>query len=206
MRSHTSLVCWWQCLPHTADHQISAWAGLYPCDFPDCFYCEYDPTLCGKHDLPYFKSFRKNKSYSPQVRPQYDLCTDCRKLHTNLPDRFERSGRIFPVRSCLGNRTDRHYRKNLLVTCPKWFSSVLYISMGWVCVLAFTQIVNSLSPAAFGWAPGRRYHLHCRRHHLCFESSAVRAKHKNFGSHEIFHLFVMAGSACHFILMYVYIA
>ena len=32
------------------------------------------------------------------------------------------------------------------------------------------------------------------------------AKHKNFGSHEIFHLFVMAGSACHFILMYVYIA
>ena len=66
-----------------------------------CFYCEYDPTLCGKHDLPYFKSFRKNKSYSPQVRPQYDLCTDCRKLHTNLPDRFERSGRIFPVRSCL---------------------------------------------------------------------------------------------------------
>lgn len=37
------------------------------------------------------------------------------------------------------------------ITCPKWFSSVLYISMGWVCVLAFTQIVNSLSPAAFGW-------------------------------------------------------
>ena len=36
------------------------------------------------------------------------------------------------------------------ITCPKWFSSVLYISMGWVCVLAFTQIVNSLSPAAFG--------------------------------------------------------
>ncbi|MDY3343208.1 MAG: hemolysin III family protein, partial [Lachnospiraceae bacterium] len=26
--------------------------------------------------------------------------------------------------------------------------------------------------------------------------------HKNFGSHEIFHLFVMGGSACHFVTMF----
>lgn len=37
------------------------------------------------------------------------------------------------------------------VTCPKWVSSVLYIAMGWVCVLAFTQILNSLPAAAFNW-------------------------------------------------------
>ena len=37
------------------------------------------------------------------------------------------------------------------INCPKWFSSALYITMGWVCVLAFTQIINSLPPAAFGW-------------------------------------------------------
>ena len=41
--------------------------------------------------------------------------------------------------------------KAFWITCPKWFSSILYISMGWVCVLAFTQILNALSPAAFGW-------------------------------------------------------
>ena len=29
--------------------------------------------------------------------------------------------------------------------------------------------------------------------------------HKNFGSHEIFHLFVMAGSICHVICMYTYV-
>ena len=55
-----------------------------------------------------------NLSDPEKDRPYDDLRTDRRKLHTNLPDRFERSGRIFPVRSCLGNRTDRHYRKNLL--------------------------------------------------------------------------------------------
>ena len=39
--------------------------------------------------------------------------------------------------------------KAFWVYCPKWFSSVLYIGMGWTCVLAFTQILNTLSPAAF---------------------------------------------------------
>ena len=33
---------------------------------------------------------------------------------------------------------------------------------------------------SFWMAPGRRYHLHCRRHHLCFESSAVRCKAQKF--------------------------
>ena len=32
------------------------------------------------------------------------------------------------------------------------------------------------------------------------------SRHKGFGSHEVFHLFVMAGSICHFIFMYRYIA
>ena len=41
--------------------------------------------------------------------------------------------------------------KAFWVYCPKWVSSVLYIGMGWTCVLAFTQILNSMSAAAFGW-------------------------------------------------------
>ena len=41
--------------------------------------------------------------------------------------------------------------KAFWVFCPKWVSSILYIGMGWTCVLAFTQILNALSPAAFGW-------------------------------------------------------
>ena len=30
--------------------------------------------------------------------------------------------------------------KAFWIYCPKWVSSVLYIGMGWTCVLAFTQI------------------------------------------------------------------
>ena len=32
------------------------------------------------------------------------------------------------------------------------------------------------------------------------------ARHPMFGLHEIFHLFVMAGSLCHFVFMFCYLA
>lgn len=96
--------------------------------------------------------------------------------------------------------------KMFWVTCPKWFSSVLYISMGWTCVLAFTRLINSLSGAAFGWllAGGIIYTIGGVIYAL--KLPIFNAKHKFFGSHEIFHLFVMAGSICHFIVMYVFVA
>ncbi|TDA20696.1 hemolysin III family protein [Extibacter muris] len=95
--------------------------------------------------------------------------------------------------------------KAFWVYCPKWISSVLYIGMGWTCVLAFTQILNSLSPSAFGWllAGGIIYTIGGVIYAL--KLPIFNTKHKYFGSHEIFHLFVMGGSVCHFILMYVFI-
>ena len=91
------------------------------------------------------------------------------------------------------------------VTCPKWISSVLYIAMGWVCVLAFTQILNSLPTAAFNWllAGGIIYTVGGIIYAL--KLPIFNSHHKYFGSHEIFHLFVMAGSICHFIMMFQYI-
>lgn len=88
------------------------------------------------------------------------------------------------------------------VTCPKWFSSMLYIGMGWICVLAFSQIVNGLSKAAFGWllAGGVIYTVGGIIYAL--KLPIFNAKHRNFGTHEIFHLFVMGGSICHFVVMY----
>lgn len=95
--------------------------------------------------------------------------------------------------------------KALWVYCPRWVSSVLYIGMGWTCVLAFTQILNSMSMAAFLWllAGGVIYTLGGIIYAL--KLPLFNLKHKNFGSHEIFHLFVMGGSACHFVVMYVFV-
>ncbi len=96
--------------------------------------------------------------------------------------------------------------KAFWINCPKWFSSILYIAMGWVCVLAFTQIINALPQKAFAWllAGGIVYTIGGIIYAL--KLPIFNSKHKNFGSHEIFHLFVMGGSICHFIVMYGFIA
>ncbi|MCM1046306.1 MAG: hemolysin III family protein [Candidatus Gastranaerophilales bacterium] len=92
------------------------------------------------------------------------------------------------------------------ITCPKWFSSILYISMGWVCVLVFGQLLDTLPAAAFGWllAGGIIYTVGGVIYAL--KLPLFNARHENFGSHEVFHLFVMGGSICHFIFMYLYVA
>ena len=92
------------------------------------------------------------------------------------------------------------------VTCPKWFSSVIYIAMGWVCLGVFGTLWNVLPHAAFGWllAGGIIYTIGGVIYAL--KLPIFNGKHKFFGSHEIFHLFVMDGSICHFIFMYLYVA
>ena len=92
--------------------------------------------------------------------------------------------------------------KAFWVYCPKWVSSILYIGMGWTCVLAFTQILNSMSRTSFIWllTGGIIYTVGGIIYAL--KLPIFNSKHKNFGSHEIFHLFVMGGSMCHFVVMY----
>lgn len=91
------------------------------------------------------------------------------------------------------------------ITCPKWYSSVIYIAMGWVCLGVFGTLWNVLPHAAFGWllAGGVIYTVGGVIYAL--KLPVFNGKHKFFGSHEIFHLFVMGGSICHFIFMYRYV-
>jgi hemolysin III len=96
--------------------------------------------------------------------------------------------------------------KAFWVYCPKWVSSSIYIIMGWTCVLAFTHLVHALSFAAFLWllAGGVIYTIGGVIYAL--KLSIFNQKYTHFGSHEIFHLFVMGGSICHFIMMYQFVA
>ncbi len=92
------------------------------------------------------------------------------------------------------------------INCPKWFSSVIYIAMGWVCVLVFGQLLDTLPKAAFLWllAGGIIYTIGGVIYAL--KLPIFNNKHAYFGSHEVFHLFVMGGSICHFLFMYLYVA
>ncbi len=95
--------------------------------------------------------------------------------------------------------------KAFWINCPKWVSSVLYIGMGWTCVLAFTQLLNAMPHTAFIWllAGGLIYTAGGVIYAL--KLPIFNRRHKYFGSHEIFHLFVMGGSICHFVVMYAFV-
>ena len=96
--------------------------------------------------------------------------------------------------------------KGFWITCPKWFSSVLYIAMGWSCLSVLGQLFSLLPLNAFLWllAGGLIYTAGGIIYAL--RLPLFDARHPMFGLHEIFHLFVMAGSLCHFVFMFCYLA
>lgn len=96
--------------------------------------------------------------------------------------------------------------KAVWITCPKWFSSIIYIAMGWACLGVFGQLWDTLPRAAFLWllAGGLIYTAGGVLYAL--KLPLFNSRHRYFGSHEIFHLFVMGGSICHFIFMFRYVA
>lgn len=91
------------------------------------------------------------------------------------------------------------------IYCPKWVSSVIYIGLGWACIPVASQLYHVLSTAAFFWllAGGIIYTIGGIIYAL--KLPIFNGRHKYFGSHEIFHLFVMGGSLCHFIFIYQYV-
>jgi len=92
--------------------------------------------------------------------------------------------------------------KAFFVFCPRWFSSILYIGMGWVCIFAFKTLLGTLSTSQFGFllAGGIIYTIGGVIYAI--KATRFNSIHKYFGTHEIFHLFVMAGSVCHFIFIW----
>jgi len=92
------------------------------------------------------------------------------------------------------------------VTCPKWFSSIIYIAMGWECVLVFRPLLETLPTGAFLWLliGGIIYTVGGVIYAL--KVPFLDKLHKYFGLHEIFHLFIMGGSFCHFMFMFLYVA
>lgn len=96
--------------------------------------------------------------------------------------------------------------KAFWITCPKWFSSIIYIAMGWVCLGVFGPLWHTLPATAFLWLLAGGIIYTAGGIIYALKLPIFNSRHAYFGSHEIFHLFVMGGSICHFIFMYLYVA
>lgn len=95
--------------------------------------------------------------------------------------------------------------KLLWVTCPKWVSSVIYIAMGWAAIFVIRPLYLILNPAAFLWLVlgGIVYTFGGVIYAL--KLPLLEERIPGFGAHELFHVFVMGGSFCHFMMNYLYI-
>ncbi len=89
------------------------------------------------------------------------------------------------------------------VTCPKWVSSVMYIGIGWFAIFAIYPMSKVLPFAALIWLVlgGVMYTIGGVIYALKSKKIRIGA----FGGHEIFHVFIMLGSLCHFICVFAYI-
>jgi hemolysin III len=86
---------------------------------------------------------------------------------------------------------------------PRWLSTLLYLGMGWMVMVAVVPLLRNMPPAGLAWllAGGVLYSLGAIIYGLKWPGANARY----FGFHEIFHLFVLGGSFCHFWMMYKYL-
>lgn len=91
------------------------------------------------------------------------------------------------------------------IRCPKWLSSAIYIGMGWICVHAFGTILGSIGTAGFVLLLSGGIVYTAGGVVYALKMPGFNSRHPVFGTHEIFHLFVMAGSVLHFLLMFIYV-
>ncbi|MCL4514674.1 MAG: hemolysin III family protein [Firmicutes bacterium] len=86
---------------------------------------------------------------------------------------------------------------------PRWLSTLIYVIMGWLVVVATIPLVRAISWAGAAWllAGGIFYSVGAVIYAVKRPNIAP-----GFGFHEIFHLFVLAGSLSHFWLMVRYIS
>lgn len=92
------------------------------------------------------------------------------------------------------------------IKAPRWVTTSIYIAMGWTVIIAIYPLIQSFKALnlinALWWllAGGIFYTIGG----LIYGFKWPKINLKHFGFHEIFHIFVMLGSACHywFILHY----
>lgn len=88
------------------------------------------------------------------------------------------------------------------IDCPKWVSSVLYVSLGWIAVFILSPLSKTVAPEVIYLLVlgGVLYTIGAVIY--CIEKKGSK---RTFGAHEIFHIFVMLGSLAHYMCIFKYL-
>jgi hemolysin III len=96
------------------------------------------------------------------------------------------------------------FQKIVWMRAPRWLSTALYLGMGWIGVVLARPLITAASRGFFLWllAGGIAYSLGA----VIYANKWPRRGARIFGPHEIWHLFVMAGSFAHYWAILSYVA
>ncbi len=90
------------------------------------------------------------------------------------------------------------------IDCPRWLTSGVYLFMGWMALGAIGSIARALPPLGmFALVLGGVLYSVGG---VLYAAKWPGRNNPRFGCHEIFHLFILMGSVCHFWLMYQVVA
>ena len=95
------------------------------------------------------------------------------------------------------------FLKLFWLDAPRLLSTTIYVAMGWLVLVAFYPLLQAVDLAGILLlaAGGMMYTLGA----VIYATKWKRLKMRYFGFHEIFHLFVMAGTALHFAYMFLFL-
>ena len=87
-----------------------------------------------------------------------------------------------------------------LPTAPAWVSNALYIGMGWIALLVVRPLLSAAPAGFFYWllAGGVIYTVGALMLAADWPRNREGARARLFGSHELWHLCVIAGSFAHY--------
>jgi len=93
-------------------------------------------------------------------------------------------------------------KKIFWLHAPRWFSTALYLAMGWISIFVYEPLSQSLSSGAINWllAGGISYSVGAVVYATKWPNIS-----KSFGFHELWHVFVLGGAACHFVSIGIYL-
>ncbi|NRG48217.1 PAQR family membrane homeostasis protein TrhA [Bacillus sp. CRN 9] len=93
--------------------------------------------------------------------------------------------------------------KMVWFNCPRWLSTCLYIALGWVIVFAFAPLSKTLSIG--GLLLLLQGGIFYTIGGIIYAVKPKFMEFKHLGFHEIFHIFIMLGTTCHFLSVYIYV-
>lgn len=86
---------------------------------------------------------------------------------------------------------------------PRWLSTALYIAMGWIIIFAAVPLADSLAWTGLVLLIGGGILYTIGG--LIYGLKPSFLSFKYLGFHEIFHVFILLGSLCHFLSVYFYV-